>query len=159
MFSNEYATEKQDNNGRKYIEVDWKKYYEYRKGMSWLWYEYGINVNWNAYIYVWNFDKGNRNKQWTVTYASWAKYVGHRENNNRNGQWTFTWAGWNTLTWTWKNGFISEGKIKLKSDGTEIDVTRDLDEGLWEVTKEWKYKDKYIDDTTWEFVDHSSATS
>ena len=133
VFSNEYATEKQDNNGRKYIEVDWKKYYEYRKGMSWLWYEYGITDNWNAYIYVWNFDKGNRNKQWTKTYANWNKYIGQFKNNYMDWEWTFTWPDWNKyigqfkdddMDWEWTFSFHSESGDKVYNVAAEKDVLK-----------------------------------
>ena len=43
--------------------------------------------------------------------------------------------------------------MKLKSDGTEIDVIWDRDKGSWEVTTEWEYKNKYIDHTTWELIE------
>ena len=107
--------------------------------------------NWNKYIGQFKNDVAEW--QWTFTYANWAKYVGQFKNGVREWQWTFTWPNWNILTWIRKNDVISEGKMKLKSDGTEIGVVRDRGKRLWKVTTEWEYKDKYIDHDTWEFVE------
>ena len=107
--------------------------------------------DWDKYVGQWKNDASEW--QWTYTWADWKKYVGQFKNDYMDWEWTFTWPNWNILTWIWKNDFISEGKIKLKSDGTEIDVIRDRDEELWKVATEWEYKGKYIDDITWKIIE------
>ena len=96
-------TEIKEENGRKYIEVDWKKYYEYRSGMNWLWYYSTINIEHIGYLYVGNFKNGNFEWQWTRTWADWDKYEWQWKNDKSEWQWTRTWANWDKYEWQWKN--------------------------------------------------------
>ena len=168
------GVEKYDGNW-KYIEIGEIRYYEWSEGMNWFWYRCVPDWSWDYYFLCWEFKDGHimqwiqmfhywykyvgqfkndlERWQWRYTWTDWSKYIGQLKNGRKEWQWTYTCINWNILTWIWKNDFISEGKIKLKSDGTEIDVIRDRDEVLWEVTTEWEYKGKYIDYDTWEFVE------
>ena len=143
---------KKDDGNWKYIEIDGKKYYEWSEGMNWFWYRCSSERARHYYFLCWEFKDGHI-LRWIQIFHSWDKYVGQFKNDVRDWQWTYTCINWNILTWVWKNGFISEGKMKLASDGTEIDVIWDRDNWSWKVTTEWKYKDKHINHTTWEFIE------
>ena len=164
-----------DDGNWKYIEIGGERYYEWSEGMNWFWYRCVLRRTWHYCLFCWKFKDGRilrwiqifnswekyvgqfkngvMDWEWTYTWPDWDKYVGQFKNDEREWQWTYTCVNWNILTWIWKDDSISEGKMKLKSDGTEIDVVRDRDEGLWKVTTEWEYKDEYIDYVTWEFVE------
>ena len=145
------GVEKDDGNW-KHIEIDGKKYYEWSEGMNWFWYRCVLQRARHYYFLCWEFKDGHI-MQWIKIVDNWNKYVGQFKNGRKEWQWIYTCINWNILTWIWKNNYISEGKMKLASDGTEIDVIRDRDNWSWKVTTEWKYKDKYINYTTWEFIE------
>ena len=134
-----------------YTWADWYKYVGQWKNDEREWQWTFTWANWEKY--VGQFKNGVMDWEWTYTWPDWDKYVGQFKNDEREWQWTYTCVNWNILTWIWKDDSISEGKMKLKSDGTEIDVVRDRGKGLWKVTTEWEYKDKYINYTTWEFIE------
>lgn len=163
-----------------YTWPNWNKYVGHFKNGLKEWHWTFTRANWNKYEWEWkndvkewqwtytwaNWDKYEWERkndlpewQWTYTWTNWKKYEWEWKNDKRNGRWTFTWANWNTITWTWNNDDISEGKIKLKSDGTEIDVIWDDDKGFGIVITEWKYKGKFVDGDTWEFIENTSSPS
>ena len=98
----------ENENGRNYIEINWERYYEYKSGMDWKWYLYGIENTNNWYLYwylfIWNFENGKRKWKWTMTWADWDKYEWQWENDKMEWQWTYTWADWSEYKWKLKNG-------------------------------------------------------
>ena len=117
-------------NGKKYIEVDWNEYYEWRSGMNWLGYEYGINNKHEWYLFIWNYKKGAVEWQWTITWANWDKYEWNWKNHKRES-WKFTIRSeWDKvydvkmdkdlLKITWPAGDPNVGKYIDTDDGNKI---------------------------------------
>ena len=93
-----------DKDWKKYIELGWKKYYEYKEWMTWLWYQSGIHSGHEWHLYIWWFENGQRNWQWTITRADWEKYEGEWKYGKRDWKWTYTRATWEKYEWEWKDG-------------------------------------------------------
>jgi len=139
---NEWAEKEED--GRKYIEVDWKKYYEYQDGMNGLWYQSEDNA-----FAMWEFKDGKMEWKWTCTWANWDRYEWAWKEGKREWEWICTWATWNKYEWTWKGG-----KCEWKWTFTWIN----WNEYKWEFNdnkKEWEWIFTWADWNRykWEFKD------
>jgi len=147
VFDNGIEIKIDNKNGRKYFEKEenWetKRYYEYRKGMNWLWYKSKINEDHYWFLYVWEFKDGNYDWKWTITWANWDKYDWEWENNNREWYWIYNYANWNKYEWDWKNNNREWHWIfTWKSwDKYEWDCKNNNKEWRWIYT--WKSWDKY----------------
>jgi len=161
MFGNEKLSI-QEENGRKFVEItiNWetKRYDEYKEGMTWLGYKTWIDSDDIWYSYVWNFENGKYNWQWTKTWDDWYKYEWEWKNNKIEWKGTYTLANWNKLEWEFTNRDFKSKSIfiiTLQQDWSKIQATY-LN---WEfkVISEWKYKGMFINPETWKFIDKDSS--
>ena len=129
--------EQTDADGKKFIEVEWKKYYEYKDGMNGLWYESGISPDNFWYLFIWNFENGKRKWQWTMTWANWDKYEWQWENDFQEWQWTYTWADWEKYEWKYKKGKKERRWTYTWANWTKYEWGFKNDKREWKWTLTW----------------------
>ena len=173
MFGNEKLTiQHEKESGKNFVEINWKRYYEYTANINWLWYDSETNTDGVKYTYVWDYVDGKcewhwiyilasgekyewkrKNDkaewQWTLTRASGEKYEWERKNGNMEWQWTRTWANWRSVKWTFANGLTTPTKFIENSNNYDVV----LEGNLLKIVSPWEYEGRYIDLNTWEFID------
>lgn len=154
-FEFDNIQEQTDKSGRKYIVVDWIRYDEYREGMTWHWYTYGINDDdgWLGYIYIGDYDKGEFSGHWTFTWAGWYKYDWNYINDVCQWEWTYTWTNWNKYVWEWENDERTKWTFILNPWVNE--VRYEVDRIDWKSVIiswwDWSKNGKYV--YKWKIVD------
>lgn len=136
MFGNEKLPI-QNEDGKNFVEIDWKKYYEYKKGMNWLWYENGINKNGIEYTYIWNFVNGYWEWNWTITRANGDKYEWEFKNNEFEWKWTATRADGDKYEWEWKNGNREWFWTFTRANGNKYEWEWKEGHTEWRWTRTW----------------------
>ena len=173
MFGNKKLTiQCEKESGKNFVEINWKRYYEYTANINWLWYDSETNTDGVKYTYVWDYVDGKcewhwiyilasgekyewkrKNDkaewQWTLTRASGEKYEWERKNGNMEWQWTRTWANWRSVKWTFANGLTTPTKFIENSNNYDVV----LEGNLLKIVSPWEYEGRYIDLNTWEFID------
>lgn len=167
----ENIIEQTDDSGKKFVEVNWKKYNEYSDGMNWLWYRTWIN-----YFYLWNFSDWNYNGEWTLTYSGWYKYEWNFkdgeydwkwietyidwdiydwkfEKGDRQWEWTMIYKKtWDIFTWQWKDNKMRKWKFTLKKDWTEKVYTVERVNDLMKITSWPDSVGKFINQNDWNTI-------
>ena len=147
MFDNGIEIKIDNKNGRKYFEKEenWetKRYYEYRKGMNWLWYYSGINEDHYWFLYVWEFKDGNCDWEGIQKWANWDKYEWNFKNGYQEWKWIYTWANWGKYDWEWKNGNCEWIWVRTRADWDEYDWEWVNDKMEWQWTYTWANWSKY----------------
>ena len=127
--------EQTDENGKKYIEYNKEKYYEYEDGLNWLWYNTGMNDNNIWRVYLWNYVDWKREWKWTEIWADWDRYEWEWKDGKKEWKWTYIFASWDKYEWEWK-GNISEWKWRTTwANGNKF---------------EWEYKNNKME--KWKFT-------
>jgi hypothetical protein len=81
-----------------YVNIWWKKYYEYRNGMNGDWYMVVPKTNeHSAYVLYWKFENGVITS-WTVHDAEGNKYEWEFKDGERSWKWKATMFDWTTLS-------------------------------------------------------------
>ena len=147
VFDNGIEIKIDNKNGRKYFEKEenWetKRYYEYRKGMNWLWYYSGINEDHYWFLYVWEFKDGNCDWEGIQKWANWDKYEWNFKNGYQEWKWIYTWANWGKYDWEWKNGNCEWIWVRTRADWDEYDWEWVNDKMEWQWTYTWANWSKY----------------
>ena len=143
------TAEKIDEKGKKYIEYNGEKYYEFEVWINGKWYRIGKD-----HLYVWNFVNNIPEWHWIMIWSDWTRYEWEWKNGTPEWKWTTIWGNWNKFEWERKDYKIKEWKFTIvKPDEIkwEYDVKRD--EKWIKIVSEWKNKWKYLDAENWKIKD------
>lgn len=137
MFGDERLLIKEED-GRKFVEINWNRYYEYENGMNWLWYRNGINNNSQKWTYIWDYVDGNEEWNWTITRDNEEKYEWNWKNGKREWKGTYTRASGAKHEWNWENNKMEwEGTYTLANNRGKYEWEFKENHGEWRWTRTW----------------------
>ena len=147
----------QKENDKNFVEIDWNRYYEYSKGMNWLWYRNGINNDGQKWTYIWDYVNGNEEWNWTITRDNEEKYQWNWENGEREWKGTYTRASGAKYEWEFKNGEREWKGTYTRANGNKYKWNWKNNEKEWNWTYtdfdwnkyEWEWKEGHAE---WEWI-------
>lgn len=84
----------------KYIELEWKKYYENNR--NWLWFSIISSETYTKELYIWNFK--NWKYEWEGKYIKYYNYWGTYNQTNCKEEFEWNWKNW-LKNWEWKETY------------------------------------------------------
>ena len=108
-----------EENWRKYVEMNNKRYYEVRdwESFNWEWYrKWSVNIDGfiDNYVFIGDFRWGKIDWEWTILHENWEKYTWSWRNELFDWKWTYFWNDWDKFVWERKNDEMWSGVVYNK---------------------------------------------
>ncbi len=143
----------EDEDGNKYVEVLWERYYEYADNITWKCYKVEEANNddwiWYTWIYIWNYENGQKQWEWTKIWGNWVRYVWDWNNDKANWRWIFYNREMRTYEWEWKDNVKEWYWIETLGDWTRYEWEWKNDMKEWQ----WIMFDVNWNKYEWEFIE------
>ncbi len=135
--------------GRKYIEINWTKFYEWSENCNWLWY----SDVW-TFVFIWEHKDGIANWKWKYVCANGEVYEWECKDNMRNWKWKCVYADGDVYEWEYKDDMANWKWKCVYADGDVYEWEFKDGKRNWKWKYVWSDWDVYVYE--WEFKDGKS---
>ena len=159
-FSFNDGVENPDEDGRKFIEYNSKKYYEYQDWMDGLWYKVGRDPQGNWSFHIWNFKDGKPDWKWICVWSNGTRYEWNYKEGKRHGRWVCVWSSGNRFEGEWISSEMKRWKYTINQEDIVGEYEIEVDD-KWKRIVSGENEGKYLildsEEGKWKIEDIGSS--